>query len=133
MSKRFGTKLFGALAVMVCLSGASAWAGQGRWAQVADQVIAEVDKAEAMAKDGKPDDAKEAAINAYFGVFEELKMEIAERQTLGAAHVAEIESLFNELRKASGKSRDIKAQADALRKMLKADGKALDAAGAEVQ
>ena len=117
---------------LVCLTLVSAQAGQGHWSGVAEEVAAEVDRAEALARDGKPDDAKEAAINAYFGVFEEKKMEIAERQSLGASHVAEVEALFNDLRKASGKTRDVKSIADALRKALRADGKAMDQAKVEV-
>lgn len=104
-------------------------AAQGYWAGIAEQVTAEIDRAESLAKAGQPNDAKEAVINAYFGLFEELKMEIAERQTLGMERTAQVEALFNDLRKAAGKpGGDVHRLAEPLRQALRADAKALDAA-----
>jgi hypothetical protein len=102
----------------------------GYWAGIAEEVIAEINRAEQLAKAGQMDDAKEAVINSYFGLFEDRKMETAERSALGAAHMAEVENLFNDLRKAAGKPAggDIQKLAESLRKTLRTDAQALDLA-----
>jgi hypothetical protein len=102
----------------------------GHWAAVAEEVCTEISRAESSALAGKPDDAKTQVINAYFAIFEEKKMEIAERANLGTRHTADIEDLFNGLRKAVAKSGapDVAAKAETLRKALRTDAKELDAA-----
>lgn len=108
-------------------AGTPAWAA-GYWAGIAEDVIGEVDRAEAFAKAGQTDDAKEAVINSYFALFEDKKMETAERSALGAKHIAEVEAQFNDLRKAAGKpgASDLHLLAESLRRTLRADGRALD-------
>jgi hypothetical protein len=103
-------------------------AGGGYWSGIAEEVCAEITKAESLAKAGKGSEAKEAIVTAYFGVFEEKKMEISERANLGSSHTADIEEMFNGLRKAVGKAGngDVPSMAEKLRKALREDGKALD-------
>jgi len=118
-------------AVFLALAPLPASAAQpGHWAGIADEVITEIDSAEALAKAGKADDAKEAVINSYFGIFEEKKMEIAERSTLGMTRVSAVEAMFNDLRKAVGKpgGAELHKLAEPLRQALRADARELDAA-----
>ncbi|RAU20360.1 hypothetical protein CU669_18715 [Paramagnetospirillum kuznetsovii] len=109
---------------------ASAWAAGGYWAGIAEEVCLEVTKVETFAKAGKIEDAKAAFHAAYFGTFEEKKMEIAERSNFGISHTADVEEMFNNFRKAVSKpgTGDVAALAEALRKQLRQDGKALDTA-----
>jgi hypothetical protein len=118
-------------AVFLALGSWSASAaGAGHWAGIADEVIKEIDNAETLAKAGKTDDAKEAVINSYFGIFEEKKMEIAERSALGMTRVTAVEAMFNDLRKAAGKpgATDLHKLAEPLREALRVDARELDAA-----
>ncbi|KIL96667.1 hypothetical protein CCC_01930 [Paramagnetospirillum magnetotacticum MS-1] len=112
------------------LVSASAWAAGGYWAGIAGEVCTEVTKVETFAKAGKIEDAKAAFHTAYFGTFEEKKMEIAERSNFGISHTADVEEMFNNLRKAASKpgTGDVSALAETLRRELRQDGKALDAA-----
>ncbi|CCG39780.1 hypothetical protein [Magnetospirillum molischianum] len=102
-------------------------AADGHWAGVAEQVIAEVDRAEAAMKAGNFDAAEEAAIASYFDFFEGLNMEIAERQALGARRVSDVEALFHDLQSQAAKRADLHGVAASLRKALRADAKQLDA------
>jgi len=117
----------GLLVGMVATSPVSAHAADGHWGQVAEKVIAEIDRAEAAMKAGKAEAAEESAIASYFDLFEALNMEIAERQALGARRVAEVESLFHDLQNQAAKGADLRASAAALRQALRADAKRLDA------
>ena len=119
-----------ACAALVLAATPAQSAGGGYWAGIAEEVCAEVSKVETLAKAGKIEDAKAAFHTAYFGTFEEKKMEIAERSNFGIAHTADVEEMFNNLRKAASKpgTGDVPALAETLRKQLRKDGKALDAA-----
>ena len=91
------------------------------WANVAEEICSEISRSEDAAKIGHMDDAKSHALAAYFGIFEEKKMEIAERLNLGTSHTADIEEMFNILRKTP-------VSAEKLRKALRNDAQALDQA-----
>ena len=116
-------------AVQALISPAQA-AGKGYWSGVAEEVCTAITQAETFAKAGKTPEAKEAVITAYFGIFEEKKMEISERANLGSDHTSDIEDLFNGLRKAVAKpgTGNVADLAEKLRQALRTDGKALDAA-----
>lgn len=119
-----------ALFLGVMLGAGPAWAaGTGHWQGVAERVCAALDHAETAAAAGRGAEAKDAVIEAYFGLFEGEKMETAERSLLGARRVAAVEEMFNTLRKAAGTSRDVHAQAEALRQTLRADAAELDKEG----
>lgn len=117
------------LALLIALlAGASVRAEAANdWKPVAEAVAAEVDRAAHLVSAGHAAEAKDAVLNAYFGIFEGKKMEDAERATLGQTHVAEVEGLFNDLRKAAGRGDDLRPLASRLRATLEADAAALDA------
>ena len=132
----------GALAGLALL-GAGAGAGTGgaaaaefRWAGVAEEVAGQLDQAVAANKAGTADRARQAVLTAYFGLFEDRKMEAAIRKELGQAHTVELEDRFNALRKAVGGGaapEAVAAQAAELSAMLRKDAIALDALGVPEQ
>jgi hypothetical protein len=121
------TLVVAALSFLMPLQAGAADSG-GYWGGIAEEVCAAIDQAEALARAGKPDEAKEAVITAYFALFEDKKMEIAERQSLGEQHIVGVEDQFNALRKAAGRQTDLHALAEPLRQALRVDAKALDTA-----
>lgn len=110
-------------------SGVNA-AEKAHWAAIADEVCEAVGKARTLAKAGKTDDAKGAVTDAYFGVFEEKKMEVAMRSQFGRAHTEDVEEKFNALRKAAGKADMTRVQSlvEAICAAVRKDGAKLDAA-----
>jgi hypothetical protein len=102
------------------------------WSKIAGTIAVELSRAEAQARAGKPDEAKQTITAAYFDLFENTKMEAALRKEIGAKHAALREKGFADLRKLVGKgapAADIAAIAEPLRTGLADDGKALDKAG----
>lgn len=116
------------IALSILLVSAPAYAGD-HWSRLSAAISAEIAKAEALALDGKPDEAKKAVTQAYFGLFESEKMEAALRKEIGSKQAFEREKQFGDLRKIIGKGApdEIRNLAAALRSGLTADGKALDA------
>lgn len=106
-------------------------ADKAHWSKLAQAISTEVTKAEKLALDGKPDEAKKAVTQAYFGLFESEKMEAALRKEAGSKPAYEREKQFGDLRKLinAGQPADIKQMATALRDGLAADGALLDKAG----
>jgi len=100
------------------------------WAGIGQQVVESLRHGQQLAAEGKSDDAKEAMIAAYFDIFEELKMEKAERLHLGMKHVTVIEAQFQAVEDAAGdpkQAKTIKPLVDKLAKALMADAAKLDA------
>ena len=125
-----------ALAGLALLGAGSAAAAEFRWAGVAEEVAGQLEQAVAANKAGTADRARQAVLTAYFGLFEDRKMEAAIRKELGQAHTVDLEDRFNALRKAVGGAAapaTVAAQAAELSAMLRKDGFALDALGVPEQ
>lgn len=118
-------------AVLLALALPGAAAEPDHWARIASAVAAEIAKAEAMAVEGHAEEAKKALTRAYFGLFEDEKMEAALRKTFGFKHAYRREQEFGNLRKLIGKNEpvEIRRLSLALRNALADDGRALDKAG----
>lgn len=119
------------IAALLSFSTSLAAADNDYWSRMAVTISAEIAKAEALALDGKPAEAKKAVVHAYFGLFESEKMEAGLRKQLGAKHAFAREKQFGDLRKlvAKGNPDEIRALSAALRAGLADDGAALDKAG----
>jgi len=115
-------------ALTLVLGAVSAQAKEGHWSTVAAEVVAGIDKGEKLAKDGHSDKAKDAVVNAYFDVFEELKMEKAVRLHISLTRTTEIEQLFEDLEEAAGTPGSAKVHplAEELRRILRHDAGQLD-------
>lgn len=116
-------------AVGLLVSG-GAFAEPFRWSAVAEETIGRLEAAVVAYRAGQVEDAKEAVISAYFGSFEDRKLEAALRKEIGQQHITEVEAQFNAVRKGVGKG----APADALSAIvtelaatLRADAKILEA------
>jgi len=94
------------LLCLLALCGGVSLAEATSWSQVAEEIDTHISLAESLYQEGKPTEAGRAVIQAYFGVFEDRKMEAAMRMELGAKHTYEVEQQFGALRKA------IRTQAD---------------------
>ena len=120
-----------ALSLLLSAAAGAAPAQAGdHWSGIADAISGQIAKAEALALDGKADEAKTAVTEAYFGLFETGKMEAALRKEVGSKHAYAREKQFGDLRKlvTRGSPAEIRELAAALRAGLAEDGKALDAA-----
>ena len=117
------------LALSLLLAAAPAHAGD-HWSKVSAAIAEQIAKAEALALDGKAEEAKKTVTEAYFGLFETEKMEAALRKEIGSKQAFAREKQFGDLRKlvTKGSPAEIKELAAALRAGLAEDGKALDAA-----
>lgn len=137
--KGVGCALIAVLLSAVCWGAGgsgSVRAGDGfRWAGVAEEVIGELARAEAAVRAGQPDQARQAVLTAYFGLFEDRKLEAAMRKELGQRHTVEVEEQFNALRKGAGAANTAAfgATVTALSAILRQDAAALDAAGVPEQ
>jgi len=101
------------------------------WSQVADEIVAHIDRAETLYQQGKQTEAGQAVTQAYFGVFEDRKMEAAMRIELGAVHTYEVEQQFGALRKAirrQGDEQTVQELAQGIRESVARDARALDQA-----
>ena len=107
-------------------------ASAGNWMAVAEAVIEQVDASEQAYRAGDSKTARQAVIGAYFGVFEERKMEAAMRMQLGIKHTYQVERLFGVLRKAV-KQPDAEERvaevASEIRQAMRRDAALLDEAG----
>lgn len=120
----------GAAVAGLLICGAAV-AAEGHWQATAKHVAAAVDDIEAMFAAGDTAAARTALTEAYFGRFEDSKMEAAIRKEIGGDRAIEVEGMFGKMRKAikAGDAKTVEQTADALRQALAADAKALDAAG----
>lgn len=102
------------------------------WLAVAEAVVEHIDAAEQSYLAGDAKQAKRSVVSAYFGVFEDRKMEAAMRMELGAKHTYQVERLFGDLRKAIQKGQDaadVNAIAESIRVAMRRDAEKLDQAG----
>ncbi len=107
-------------------------ASEQNWSPIAEQIVGFIDDAEKHYQADDLKKAKQSIIRAYFGVFEDRKMEAAMRQELGSKHTYQVERLFGNLRKAmtKGASREETAViAQSIREAMRRDAKKLDQAG----
>lgn len=116
--------------LVLTMAAAPAGAAEGHWQGVADKVIAAVGEVEARFAAGDDAGARKALTAAYFGNFEDSKMEAAIRKEMGQSRAVEVEGMFGGIRKAI-KAQDktaVQSIAEELRQALRTDGAALDAA-----
>jgi len=102
------------------------------WAPVAEQIILHIESAESHYQAGHLLTAKQFIIKAYFGVFEDRKMEAAMRQELGSKHTYQVERLFGNLRKAMTRGADateVTAIVESIRTEMRDGATKLDQAG----
>lgn len=106
----------------------TAQAAGGHWQTKAEDVGKAVTAAETTFLKGDVDGAKRAVTEAYFGHFEETKLEGAMRKHIGAKRAAEVEKMFATLRKAmaANDAAQVKAVAQGLRDAMNTDAKILD-------
>ena len=111
--------------------GSGALAEPDTWSRVAGEIVTHINMAESMYREGKPTEAGHEVIEAYFGVFEDRKMEAAMRIELGAKHTYEVEQQFGALRKAIRSGADqqtVESLARGIRAAVVHDARALDEA-----
>lgn len=115
------------LAAMLALA-VPVGAAEPHWQGVAATVTAAVDDVVARFEAGDHKAARAALTQAYFGRFEESKMETAVRQAISQDRAVEVEGMFADIRTAmkAGDLAEVKRLAATLRQALKTDAKALD-------
>jgi len=128
---RFGAPqlLFFVMAVVLSLP---ANASKDYWSDIANNIIRHVNDAQSFYANGDSKAAKRAIIQAYFGEFEDKKMEAAMRMELGAKHTYQVERLFSGMRKAINKGAEkisVTEAAIVIRKVITRDARLLDKAG----
>lgn len=106
-------------------------AAESYWQGVAKDVAASVAVVVERARAGDAKAARQALTEAYFGHYEDRKMEAAVRKEIGGQRARDVEALFGDMRKAiqRGDTAAVEGIAAQLDAALAADGKALDAAG----
>jgi fumarate hydratase class II/high-affinity iron transporter len=114
---------------MAASPGASA--GTFSWNTVAEETIAALNEASLHHAEGDIAQCKRAITRAYFGVFEEQKMEAAMRKMLGESHAFMVERQFSTLRRnvATATPADFARTVATLAEQLRADARQLDALG----
>jgi len=123
----------GLLSVWLLLLPGIGWTGElAGWPAVAEAVVQHIDAAEQSYLAGDAKQAKRSIVSAYFGIFEERKMEAAMRMELGAKHTYQVERRFGDLRKAIQKGLDgaeVSAIAESIRLAMRRDAEKLQRAG----
>ena len=101
------------------------------WTAVAEDTIAALDEASRHHADGDIKQCKRAITRAYFGVFEERKMEAALRKMLGESHTFMVERQFSTLRRtaATAAPAEFRRTVATLSDQLRTDALELDALG----
>lgn len=98
-------RLFPSLMLMACIllaAGTEVAIAQteNHWSGVAQRIVGHLDQAQQSYRKGDAKAARHAVISAYFGAFEDSKMEAAMRMQLGAKYTWKVEKRFGALRKA---------------------------------
>ncbi len=107
-------------------------ADDNNWAPIAEQIIQYIEVAESNYQANNLKTAKQFIIKAYFGVFEDRKMEAAMRQELGSKYTYQVEKLFGNLRKAMTKgasNSEVAIIVESIRDAMRRDAQKLDQAG----
>lgn len=101
------------------------------WTAVAEETIAALNEASLRHAEGDIAQSKRAITRAYFGVFEEQKMEAALRKMLGESHTFIVERQFSTLRRnvATATPVEFSRTVTKLAEQLRADAQQLDALG----
>ena len=123
--------LLSGLMYLWALCGSAAAAETFAWSQVAEEIVAQINMAESFYQEDKPKEAGHAVTKAYFGIFEDRKMEAAMRIELGARHAYEVEQQFGALRKAIRRQADkqtVQGLSQEIRVSVERDARALDQA-----
>ena len=127
-SMSFAMAVVGAVLVMTETAKSE---GPPVWQPLAEKIVDFIDKAEVRYQEGDAKAAQRAVVEAYFGVFEDRKMEAAMRTTIGAKHTYLVEKQFGSMRKAikNRESPDIVNEiAEGIRQAMRRDAKVLDEA-----
>ena len=101
------------------------------WTAVAEETIAALNEASSHHAEGDIARSKRAITRAYFGVFEEQKMEAALRKMLGESHTFMVERQFSTLRRnvATATPEEFSRTVATLAEQLRADAQQLDTLG----
>ncbi len=102
------------------------------WRPLGEKIVQLIDEAQSRYKAGDAKTARRAVTKAYFGLFEDRKMEAAMRTAIGAKHTYQVEKRFGDLRKAIKNAESIEtidAIAQSIRESIRRDAKVLDKAG----
>ena len=121
-----------ALALVLGIAASpAASAGTFSWTTVAEDTIAALNEASLRHAEGDIAQCKRAIVQAYFGVFEEQKMEAAMRKMLGESHAFMVERQFSTLRRdaATVTPAEFSRIVATLAEQLRADARQLDALG----
>ncbi|MDH3231571.1 MAG: hypothetical protein OEN55_17415 [Alphaproteobacteria bacterium] len=123
-----------ALALVLLLgtvASPDAGAGTFSWTAVAEDTIAALNEASLRHAEGDITECKRAIVQAYFGVFEERKMEAALRKMLGESHAFMVERQFSTLRRtaATATPAEFGRTVATLAEQLRADAQQLDTLG----
>lgn len=135
LRRRGAGRIAAALALAMLLLGAGTMPGLGSetfsWTTVAEDTIAALTAAARHHAEGDVTGCKRAITRAYFGVFEERKMEAALRKMLGESHTFMVERQFSKLRRTATTATpdEFGQTVAALADQLRADARELDALG----
>ncbi|MCK5876604.1 MAG: hypothetical protein KAG43_03125 [Candidatus Marithrix sp.] len=69
------------------------------WVSLAEKIVVHLEAASVLYAENNAKEAKREIIKAYFGIFEDQKMEAAMRMELGAKYTYKVERRFGALRK----------------------------------
>ena len=116
------------LIILMLLYSTSSFANNA-WQKMAEDIVTQIDQAVSFYVAGNLKSAAQAVVKAYFGIFEDRKMEAAIRVTLGSKHAYLVERLFGKLRKAIKKDKGsdvVRRTAQEIRDAVRKDAKILD-------
>jgi hypothetical protein len=128
---RFGAVLAVLTLVLGIAAAPDARAETFSWTAVAEDTITALDEASRHHAEGDVKQCKRAITRAYFGVFEERKMEAALRKMLGESHTFLVERQFSKLRRTATTAtpEEFEETVAALAEQLRDDARQLDALG----
>ena len=107
-------------------------AAAGPWSDLAGEIDTQLHQALDLYRQGQAKAARSAVTRAYFGLFEDRRMEAAMRTQLGARYTYKVEKRFSRLRRiirAGLPPQQLEEEIRALSRILTQDGEHLDAAG----
>lgn len=88
------------------------------WPEMAEEIVVHIERSTELYQEGNHKSAAQEVVKAYFGVFEDKKMEAAIRITLGSKHAWLVERLFGKLRKAIKGDTGLGAVQEAAREII---------------
>jgi hypothetical protein len=102
------------------------------WSSLAKNISELIEKSEQQYKQGDIAQAKRTVVQAYFGVFEDKKMEAAMRMELGAKYTYKVEKKFGTMRKLMSKkapANEVIQLSEDIQNTIQKDALKLDSAG----